>query len=318
MIERRDVLLSAGAGLLSAVSSAASEPLPDWIVNGGNGKNTPPSRKEGIALALGGGAAKGFAHIPFLECLDELGVRPRQIAGTSMGAILGALYCSGMTGLDIRTYTLDLFARRRPLMQKLLLDTGDNWASLFNLVKPAVIDPEVMFGSILPDVLKQEFSDLEIPLKVVATDYHGQSQYVISDGPVLSAIAASSALPVLLTPVRRDGVLLIDGGFVNPTPFDVLDTLDDTATIGIDVTGSDSRDDGNTPGALQVWISSFNITLHSIVDAKLSGSRPDLLVRPPIGQFSTMDFFQVEAILTAADQARDAFKRQLDAVLDRP
>jgi NTE family protein len=318
MIERRDVLLSAGAGLLSAASSAASEPLPNWIVNGAHAQDPAPSRKEGIALALGGGAAKGFAHIPFLECLDELGVRPTQIAGTSMGAIIGAAYCSGMSGLDIRTYTLDLFARRRPLMQKLLLDTGDNWASLFNLVKPAVIDPEVLFGSILPDSLKQDFSDLEIPLKVVATDYHGQSQYVITDGALLSAIAASSALPVLLTPVRRGGVLLIDGGFVNPTPFDVLDPPDNIATIGVDVTGSDSHDDGNTPGAMKVWISSFNITLHSIVEAKLTGSHPDLLVRPPIGRFSTMDFFQVEAILAAADQARDAFKREVAAVLDRP
>ena len=318
MIERRDVLLSAGIGILSAASSAASETLPSRIMKGENAQDPAATRKEGIALALGGGAAKGFAHIPFLECLDELGVRPKQIAGTSMGAILGALYCSGMSGRDIRSYTVDLFAKRRPLMQKLLLDTGDNWASLFNLVKPAVIDPEVLFGSILPDNLKGDFSDLEIPLKLVATDYHGQNQYVISGGAVLSAIAASSALPVLLTPVRRDGVLLIDGGFVNPTPFDVLDTLDDTATIGIDVTGSDSHDDGNTPGALKVWIRSFNITLHSIVEAKLTGSRPDLLVRPPIGQFSTMDFFQVEAILSAADQARDAFKRAVDAVLDRP
>lgn len=314
MLVRRELLMAAGAGLAAAASGHSVVAASDA---GDLSAQAAIAPKQGIALALGGGAAKGFAHIPILEVLDELGLKPVQMAGTSMGAILGALYASGMRGADIRDYLLDLFARRQPLLKKLFLDTGETWASLFNLVKPSVIDPVVLFSSVLPDLLREDFSDLDIPLRILATDYHAQDEVVIDNGNLLSAIAGSSALPVLLTPVRREGLLLIDGGFVNPTPFDILEVPPEIATVGVDVTGSELADDGGTPGSMRVWVRSFSITLHSIVEAKLQGRQPDLLLRPPVDRFSTMDFFKVREILTAADEAREPFKRQLDILLGR-
>ncbi|GAA0781338.1 patatin-like phospholipase family protein [Roseibium denhamense] len=270
--------------------------------------------KTGFSLALGGGAAKAFAHIPILEAIDELGVTPAEISGTSMGAILGGLYASGMSGKEIRTFTVDLFTQKTQLFQKLFLKDGRTWGSLLNVMRPAIIDPVVLFETILPQSLAPDFKTLRIPLKIVATDFYTQDLIVLTDGQLLPAIAASSALPMLLTPVKIEGKVLIDGGFVDPTPFAILDA-GQHHTVAVDVTGSDFLDDGKLPSGMETWIGSFSITLHSLVQAKLACSRPDILVEPPIGRFTAMDFFKVRDILAAADRSKDPFKRDLERLL---
>ncbi|GAB4512489.1 MAG: patatin-like phospholipase family protein [Roseibium sp.] len=311
MIERRELMLAALAagGALPALEGAQAA--------SGAGEPTAEQEKAGFSLALGGGAAKAFAHIPVLEAMDDLGVRPSEIAGTSMGAILGGFYASGMSGREIREFTVDLFTRKTQLLQKLFLRNGRTWASLFDITRPAIIDPLVLFETLFPPGLAEDFSKLNVPMKIVATDFHTQSQAVLDSGPLLPAIAASSALPVLLTPVRIDGRVLIDGGFVNPTPFDVL-TDSDRYSVAVDVTGSDTVESDKLPSGMDTWIGSFSITLHSLVAAKLACNRPDLLIEPPIGRFKTMEFFRVEDILRAAEPAGESFKRGIAALLDRP
>lgn len=232
-----------------------------------------------------------------------------------MGAILGGLYASGMTGEEIRTFAIDLFAKKRPLLKKLFLDSGRPLSSLFNLTRPAIIEPMVLFEAVLPKTVARTFSELEIPLKIVATDFHNQDQVVLEDGLLMPAIAASSALPVLLTPVRVNNRVLIDGGFVNPTPFDILDA-DAHHTVAVDVTINDIEDDGKLPSALETWMGSFTITLHSIVREKLKRKSPDALIRPPVGRYKSMDFFKIDAILDAGDAAREEFKRKVGALLE--
>lgn len=271
--------------------------------------------RNGFSLALGGGAAKAFAHIPVLEAMDDLGVKPEQIAGTSMGAILGSFYASGMDSKDIRAFAIELFTRKTQLFQKLFLKDGRTWSSLLNLSRPAIIDPVVLFETVFPAGLAATFSDLKVPVKIVATDFYTQAQTILDDGPLLPAIAASSALPMLLTPVQIDGRVLIDGGFVNPTPFDILDQ-DRHITVAVDVTGSDYSGRDGLPGGMETWIGSFSITLHSLVAAKLGCMRPDILIEPPIGRFKTMDFFKIEDIVEAAAPARETFKRKLSAALE--
>ena len=279
------------------------------------GGHSSDNKKSGLALALGGGAAKGFAHIPMLEALDELGVRPAQISGTSMGALLGSFYANGMSGADIRAYAIDLFARRRPLLKKLFLDSGRPLSSLLNLTRPSLIDPMVLFDAVLPPELPESFSGLSVPMKIVATDFHSQGQVILEEGALMPAIAASCALPVLLTPIRHEGLVLIDGGFVNPTPFDILDKTSHH-TVGIDVTINKRENTGKLPGGLETWIGSFNITLHSIVAEKLKHKSPDLLVTPPVGRYSTADFFKIEDILTTVDASKDGFKRSIEKLLE--
>lgn len=300
--------VSAGTGTLTGIKPVKADSSSQM--------ETETNRKtEGFALALGGGAAKAFAHIPILEAMDELGVQPVEIAGTSMGAILGGFYASGMSGKEVREITVDLFTRKTQLFQKLFLNDGRTWTSLFNVVRPAIIDPIVLFETVFPAGLASTFSDLQFPLKIIATDFYTQSQVVLSEGELLPAIAASSALPMLLTPVEINGRVLIDGGFVNPTPFDVLQT-DGYHTVAIDVTGSEFDQGKGLPSGLETWIGSFSITLHSLVAAKLACSKPDVLIEPPIGRFKTMDFFKIEDLLQAAEPAKEDFKRGLSALLD--
>ncbi|QDG77639.1 patatin-like phospholipase family protein [Labrenzia sp. PHM005] len=273
-------------------------------------------RSDGFLLALGGGAAKAFAHIPVLEALDDLGVKPEAISGTSMGSILGGYYASGMSGKEIRSFTVDLLTQKGQLLQKLFLNDGRTWGSLLNMMRPSIMDPLVLFETLFPDGLAARFEDLTIPLKVIATDFHRQSEVVLTEGPLLPAIAASSALPMLLTPVQIDGKVLIDGGFVNPTPFDVFGQTD-YPVVAVDVTGSDFSSINGLPSGMETWIGSFSITLHSLVAAKLACKQPDLLLEPGIGHFQTMDFFDVEDILAAADPIREDVKRGIDQLLGK-
>ena len=318
MTSRRNFMIA--LGLAGSAPFARAESRPGTVTQNMPGvaldtKATPAGR-DGFAIALGGGAAKAFAHIPYLESLDQLGVRPKQMAGTSMGSIIGALYASGMSGVDIRAYAVDMLTRRQSLLKRLLIDTGDTWGSLLNLIRPAVIEPEVLFAALLPPDLPTAIEALEIPLAIVATDFYAQSEYVMRDGPLQSAIAASSALPVLLTPVSRDGRVLIDGGFVNPTPFDLLDTQR-YYTIGIDVTGSTIENDGTIPGSLETWAGSLAITQHSIVVEKLKNTPPDLFVSPGVGRYNPLDFFNIEEILSTVDGEQDAFKRQIEKLIEQ-
>ncbi|TYC53834.1 patatin-like phospholipase family protein [Rhodobacterales bacterium] len=310
MIGKRDLLLSAAAtAALASLSTGRAEAVAKTV------KEIEMPEPTGFALALGGGAAKAFAHIPILEAIDELGVRPAEIAGTSMGAILGGLYASGMTAREIREFAVDLLTRKPQLLQRLFLSNGRTWQSLFNVARPAIIEPVVLFETVLPSTLVARFSDLRIPMKIIATDFNSQSQVVLEEGPLLPAIAASSALPILLTPVELEGRVLIDGGFVNPTPFDVLDAQHQI-TVAIDVTGSEFKSRKALPTGMETWIGSFSITLHSLVAAKLACTRPDLLVEPPIGHFKTMDFFRISDILAAAEASKDSFKQRLTELLD--
>ena len=311
MIKRRDFMIAtaaAGTATLKGLQFAAAQE---------QSLQTPAmdNRSGDFALALGGGAAKAFAHIPILEAMDELGVQPAVMSGTSMGAILGGFYSSGMTGREIREYAVELLTKKTELFRKLFLSDGKTWSSLLDLGRPAIIDPVVLFETIFPKTLAQSFSDLRIPMKIIATDFYNQSQVTLTEGPLLTAIAASSALPMLLTPVQINRRVLIDGGFVNPTPFDVLR---DTGyfTVGVDVTGSEYSDQQELPSGMETWIGSFSITLHSLVATKLAVSRPDLLIEPAIGRFSTMDFFKIEEILEAAEPSREDFKRGLTLLLD--
>lgn len=312
MIQRRELML----GAIAAGGTTLQTMKQAQATNDGSGNVAANKSTDRFALALGGGAAKAFAHIPILEGLDELGVKPAEMAGTSMGSILGGLYAGGMSGAEIREFAVELFTKKTQLFQKLFLKDGRTWSSLFNVVRPAIIDPIILFETVFPNTMAKTFYELDIPLKIIATDFYTQSQVVLDDGQLLPAIAASSALPMLLTPVEINGRVLIDGGFVNPTPFDVFERPD-LLTVGVDVTGSDYSHKSGLPSGLDTWIGSFSITLHSLVAAKLACSRPDLLIEPPIGKFKTMDFFKIEDILEAAEPAKDVFKRELGRLLEK-
>ncbi len=274
------------------------------------------AKRPSIALALGGGAARGLAHIPLLEALDELGVRPLAIAGTSIGSIIGVAYAAGMTGREMRKYASTLFSNRTELLKRIASRWPGSIASLWNPLTPAMINGETLIEILLPDAVPPTFEELKIPFKVVATDLYGRCQVVIERGPLLQAVAASASVPAMLKPVQIGGRVLVDGGCINPTPFDVVRGLADL-TVAFDLTSETPVEAEGIPSSLDAVMASAQIMFSTIVREKLKHDAPDILVRPDVGKFRALNFFKVEEIMAAAEPAKEELKRKLEAAFAR-
>jgi NTE family protein len=281
------------------------------------GACTPSTRRvDGIALALGGGSARGLAHIVVLEALDELGLEPVAIAGTSMGAICGALYAAGLSAAEMRADFSRQLASRTRFVRRFAAKLPGGLASLWSLRSPSVIDNVTLFEMILPDILHCDFAALRRPFVAVAADLYAIEQVILDRGPLIPAIAASCALPAWARPVVIDGRVLIDGGYVNPLPFDVV--MDPARiTIAVDVTGDPRRRSGaRLPNAFEAMTGAAQLLFHSVTREKLKAARPDILIRPGVGRFGAFDFFKIDEILGAAASCKDELKRQLAQRLD--
>jgi len=269
------------------------------------------SRPPRIALALGGGSARGLAHIAIIEALDELGLKPVAIAGTSMGSICGALYAAGLSAAQIRESFESEFASRVALMKRFAGKLGMGFSSLWSVRSPSVIDNVTLFEMMLPDILHCDFAALRIPFVAVAADFYAIEQVILDRGPLIPALAASCALPAWARPVVLDGRVLIDGGYINPIPFDVvMDRAE--VTIAVDVTGDPQRRPGvMVPNPLEAMTGAAQLLFHSVTREKLKSSAPDILIRPNVGAFGAFDFFKIGEILAAAESSKDELKRQL-------
>ena len=165
-----------------------------------------------------------------------------------------------------------------------------------------VLAPEPLLDLVLPSKLARDFAQLQIPLKIVATDFYAQEQVVIDSGPLRSAIAASMALPAIFTPVPRSrDQLLMDGGLVNPLPFDLLNGAADIV-VAVDVSGA-SMGPGkrNQPTAFEALIASSQILQRSIVREKLKAQQPDIYIDVDVDAFNVLGFHKFRDILAAAE-----------------
>ena len=275
---------------------------------------TQPSTPS-VGLALGGGGARGLAHIPVLEAFDELGLKPRIIAGTSIGAIIGAAYASGMEARRIRSHADDVLGRWTEIARHLFTTTSRSLFEQWPLrpFSTALIKPEALMEAMLPASLKKDFGSLGVTLKIVATDYHAQAPYVMESGALLPAVAASIALPALFKPVQHDGRILLDGGLTNPLPFDLIEPAADV-TVASHVLGGPSANRGSgSPSSLEAAIASSQIMQNAIVREKLKAHAPDIVLRPNVDRFRVLEFYRIREILRAAAPIKDELKRALDA-----
>ena len=275
-------------------------------------------RDPSIAVALGGGGVRGLAHIPMLEVFDEMGIKPKIIAGTSIGAIVGAAYASGIPARHIRAHAEGVLRRRFDLVRQIFSARATPIQRIMSLVqlKSAVLKPDVLLDLLMPPRLARNFADLEIPLRIVATDIRSYQGVVFESGLLVPAVAASMALPALFTPVAHEGRLLLDGGLVNPLPFDVIEGCADI-TIAIDVSGiGTTLDDGHEPTAFEALVTASQVLQHTIVREKLKFSQPDIYIDMPVSQFGILDLHRHREILAAADGAKDTLRRQLERVMN--
>ncbi len=271
-----------------------------------------------IGLALGGGGARGLAHIVLLETLEEMGIPPTAIAGTSIGAVIGAAYAGGMPAKAIRAHALRVLRNRRVLLSRMLEARVGRFAEIFRrgLVNPVLIDPEIFLPLFWPEAIPARFEDLPIPLTVIATDFDARAEVAIEHGDLLSAVAASIAIPGLAKPVMRDGLRLIDGGTVNPLPYDRLRGRADYL-IACDVATGRSDEPKHGFQAIGVMLGAAQIMQAALTGRMLRSDPPDLLIRPPVERIRLLDFFYAARILETADAYRDTLKRDIDALVER-
>ena len=267
-----------------------------------------------IGLALGGGGVRGMAHIAVLEALDELGLRPDIIAGTSMGAIVGALYASGMDGRAIR----ELVQRHIILKDDKLRDLFDKkgallkWVQAFSIEfsRGGFISSDRFLHYLLNEIQKTTFEDLEIPLLVIATDYWTAEEVVFEKGDLLPAIQASMAVPGVFAPVSIDERVLVDGGVVNLVPYDHLLERTDL-TIAIDVGRIRTIGEEPIPSALESVLGTFDIMQTAALTDKMRHRKPDIYVRMEIHDVRMLDFGKVEEVFQQAKPSVEALRKDL-------
>lgn len=271
---------------------------------------------KSFALALGSGGARGLAHVAVLEALEEMGVKPVVIAGTSIGALVGAAYAAGMSVKDIRRHVIAVAHDPGEIWRRLIAARAGSLGDLFagSFGQATQLDAEKFCAQFLPPEVPADFAALQIPLIVMATDLHGRQEAALSSGPLYPALAASTALPGLFRPVVVGGRIMVDGGATNPLPFDQLFGRADIV-VAVDVFGAPPAERADMPGAWQSVFTTLIIMGSTIVAAKHRHAAPDLMIRPNVGIFRTLDFYQASAILRAADAVKPEVKEKLGGLL---
>lgn len=271
-----------------------------------------------IGLVLGGGGARGIAHILVLEVFDELGIRPSEILGTSIGALFGAAYASGVPAAEIRELAIRTLGKRTEILKKLFVQKPETLLELWNIspFSSSLMNSERLLDMVLPNSIRKSFSELLIPAKFIATDYFAQEPVLLQSGDLRRAVAASIALPAIFAPVEIDGKLLIDGGMTNPLPFDVVSD-EINLTVAIDVTGGPvKKENGAKPTPTDVLFAASQIQQNTIVKEKLKVKRPEILLRPPVDHIQVLAFYKIEEILKSEESIKDELKRALDLNLE--
>jgi NTE family protein len=269
-----------------------------------------------FGVAFGGGGARGLAHIHVVEALYELGIKPVAIAGSSIGAIMGAGMASGMTGKDIHDYTRSILGRRAEVATRMWRARPGTFAeAVQGGLRVSQFNVERILKAFLPDTIPESFAELKIPLKVTATDYFGHKLAVFSDGDLLSALAASAAIPAVFRPVMRDGRLLIDGGIYNPVPFDLIEN-DADIIIAVDVVGAPAEAERKFPTSIDLMFGATQLMMQSIIATKLKQHQPDILIRPPVSKYRVLDFMKIDALMGETVAIKDVLKREVERVVE--
>jgi NTE family protein len=271
---------------------------------------------KSFALALGGGGARGLAHIAVLEALDEMGKRPTAIAGTSSGSLIGAAYAAGMSGKEIRRFVIKLAHNRAEVFRRLIATRAGTFANLFSLGfgSATLVDAEKFCEQFLPDEVPDDFSELEIPLTIIATDLYRRQQAVFSSGALKPALAASIALPTVTRPVVIAKRILVDGGATNPLPFEELRGRADVV-VAVDISGAPTDERRDIPNPWECLLATVLVMGNAITAEKIKHRPPDLIVRPNVGAFRALDFLQASAILRASEPVKAELKDKLAALL---
>ena len=256
-----------------------------------------PKKIPKVGLALGGGAARGFAHIGVLQVLEEEGIKPSLVVGTSAGSLVAAFYASGKTGSQ-------LIWLAESMDESQLTDWTLPW------VGRGMLRGEALGKYVNSQLNGLKIEDMKVPLGIVATDLQTGDGILFRRGDVATAVRASSAVPSVFEPVRIGGKDYVDGGLVSPVPVRYAKQMGAEYIIAVDIS---SDPEGNPHGdTFQILMQTFAIMGKSINTLALKEA--DLVIRPALNGIKSADF---SARLRSIEAGRVAMRAALPALKAR-
>ena len=283
-------------------------------------------RKARIGLALGSGSARGWAHIGAIRALEERGVTPDMVCGTSIGALVAAAYAAGRLG-ELEKWV-----------------TGLAWTTVVRLMDLTWRPGGLIRGQRLFNLFRDTFRDadiaeLQMPFGAVATDLASGRELWLRRGKVLEAVRASCAMPGLFTPVIRAGAVLVDGGLVNPVPVSMCRAMGADLVIAVDLSwgklgpyrdrarkGLPTRDvpagedeakpaDPRIPSMFEVFTTSLDIVEQRVARSRLAGEPADVLITPLLPDFATMDYHRAKEAIAEGRTAVERMAPLIEQVI---
>jgi NTE family protein len=294
-------------------------------------RSGPQGEGRSVALALGGGAARGWAHIGVLKALDEAQIKVNMIAGTSIGALVGGCYLAGRLA-ELEEFALSLTQRR-----------------VFGLIDLRWRGDGLLGGQKLHDRMMRylagvRIEDLPATFVATATEIATGHEILISHGNLIKAMRASYALPGVFEPVECNGRILVDGALVNPVPVSVCRMQERMNVVAVNLhydlfgragvlhhTAEDidadsglpgaprkplRKPDGNRLGITGVMVEAFNIIQDRISRARLAGDPPDLSIQPKLGHIGLTDFHRAREAIEIGHQATLARITEIERMMD--
>ena len=288
------------AGLMTLTGCTVTTPYPVVKEPPSPVVNRPAvARKPVLALALGGGAARGFAHVGALQALDAAGIRPDIVVGTSAGSVVGAIYASGLRGDALRQAAENVEQTSITDWQLPLFNRG-------------VLRGVSLERFINQQVGNRNIQSMPIRLGIVATDLQSGEGILFRSGNTGQAVRASSAVPGVFEPVRIGNRDYVDGGLVAPVPVLYARQMGADVVVAIDI--SSKPGDAATTGQLQVLMQTFTIMGKTI--SKFELTQADVVLRPQLAGMSSADFSNRQKSIEAGRAAMQQALPKIRAVLE--
>jgi NTE family protein len=305
-MQRRNFLGASAAMLLAACSFG---PRPD-ATNTTTAATVPPAappRPIRIGLALGGGAARGFAHIGVIKALEAQGIHPDLVTGTSAGSVVAALYASGMDGFTLNKLALTMDEA-----------TIADWALPFGTRFGGWLKGEALQNYVNRLVKNRPIEAMKLPLGIVATDLKSGDRILFRRGNTGQAVRASSSVPGVFQPVSIGGHDYVDGGLVEPVPVDSAREMGADFVIAVNISADPaSQKNGGQSGVLLQTTAIMGQSIN-----KIALSRADVVIRPDLPDMGGSDFTSRNRAILAGEQATAAIlatlREKLAAARSRP
>lgn len=246
----------------------------------------PLGDESRIGLALGGGAARGFAHVGVIQVLEEAGIRPQFVVGTSAGSLVAALYASGMQAAELKKTAIS--------MQEAAIT---DW--LLPIFNRGALKGDALAQYVNQQVQSRSIENMSLPLGIVATDLRTGEAVVFRRGNTGTAVRASSAVPGVFLPVKIGDREYVDGGLVAPVPVQQARQMGANFVIAVDI--SSDPQSGDTGDVFKILLQTFTIMGRSI--NALALRQADLVVRPSLKDVGSADFASRERSIEQGRQA---------------